>query len=303
MQRRKFLQAAGLSATALVAQPLLAKESKKSTKRSDAIKPLTICTWNFHRATAKSWEVISNGGTALDAVEQGVMVEESDLSNQTVGKGGRPDRDGEVTLDACIMDAEGNCGSVVYLQNIAHPINVARKVMEETPHVMLAGKGAEQFAYEMGFKKDNLLTPVMEKERNKILNQYSDFSFDEALDEVKSSLKTEKNTATRLVLLAVKSWIIKNKVHVLVNEPFTFSLGEMEGTNVFTANDDEDPDDTVDGLFDDDNDDASDDVEIVITKTTSLNGDKLLKNAVLEVGKDDAKKLVSENKAKYTSDA
>ena len=92
MQRRKFLQAAGLSATALVAQPLLAKESKKSTKRSDAIKPLTICTWNFHRATAKSWEVISNGGTALDAVEQGVMVEESDLSNQTVGKGGRQAR-------------------------------------------------------------------------------------------------------------------------------------------------------------------------------------------------------------------
>ena len=155
----------------------------------------------------------------------------------------------------------------------------------------------------MALEKDNLLSPIMEKERNKILNQYSDFSFDEALDEVKSSLKTEKNIATRLVLLAVKSWIIKNKVHVLVNEPFTFSLGEMEGTNVFTANDDEDPDDTVDGLFDDDNDNASDDVEIVITKTTSLNGDKLLKNAVLEVGKDDAKKLVSENKAKYTSDA
>ena len=117
----------------------------------------------------------------------------------------------------------------------------------------------------MALEKDNLLSPVMEKERNRILNQYSDFSFDEALDEVKSSLKTEKNTATRLVLLAVKSWIIKNKVHVLVNEPFTFSLGEMEGTNVFTANDDEDPDDTVDGLFDDDNDNASDDVEIVIT--------------------------------------
>ena len=155
----------------------------------------------------------------------------------------------------------------------------------------------------MALEKDNLLSPIMEKERNKILNQYSDFSFDEALDKVKSSLKTEKNTATRLVLLAVKSWIIKNKVHVLVNEPFTFSLGEMEGTNVFTANDDEDPDDTVDGLFDDDNGYASDDVEIVITKTTSLNGDKLLKNAVLEVGKDDAKKLVSENKAKYTSDA
>ena len=102
------------------------------------------------------------------------MVEESDLSNQTVGKGGRPDRDGEVTLDACIMDAEGNCGSVVYLQNIAHPINVARKVMEETPHVMLAGKGAEQFAYEMGFKKDNLLTPQSKAEWEtwKITSQY-----------------------------------------------------------------------------------------------------------------------------------
>ena len=154
----------------------------------------------------------------------------------------------------------------------------------------------------MALEKDNLLSPIMEKERNKILNQYSDFSFDEALDEVKSSLKTENNAATRLVLLAVKSWIVRNKVHVLLNEPFTFSLGEMEGTNVFTDSDDND-DDTVDGLFDDDDDDTSDKVEVVITKTTSLNGDKLLKNAVLEVGTADAKKLVSENKAKYTSDA
>ena len=155
----------------------------------------------------------------------------------------------------------------------------------------------------MALEKDNLLSPIMEKERNKILNQYSDFSFDEALDEVKSSLKTENNAATRLVLLAVKSWIVRNKVHVLINEPFTFSLGEMEGTNVFTDSDDNDDDDTVDGLFDDDDDDTSDKVEVVITKTTSLNGDKLLKNAVLAVSTADAKKLVSENKAKYTSDA
>jgi N4-(beta-N-acetylglucosaminyl)-L-asparaginase len=174
MKRRKFLQAAGLSATALVTQPILGKESKRMPRHSVAIKPLTICTWNFHRATAKSWEVLSNGSAALDAVEQGVMVEESDLSNQTVGKGGRPDRDGEVTLDACIMDSNGNCGSVVYLQNIAHPIQVARKVMEETPHVMLAGKGAEQFAYEMGFKKDNLLTTQSKAEWEtwKITSQY-----------------------------------------------------------------------------------------------------------------------------------
>lgn len=108
--------------------------------------------------------MLKNGGNALDAVEQGVMVEEADVTNETVGKGGRPDRDGNVTLDACIMDAAGNCGSVVYLQNIAHPISVARKVMEETPHIILAGKGAEQFAYEQGFEKEDLLTESTRKQ-------------------------------------------------------------------------------------------------------------------------------------------
>ena len=115
-------------------------------------------------ATTKAWEVLENGGNALDAVEQGVMIEEADVTNETVGKGGRPDRDGNVTLDACIMDKDGNCGSVVYLQNIAHPISVARKVMEETPHIILAGKGAEQFAYEQGFKKEDLFTESTRKQ-------------------------------------------------------------------------------------------------------------------------------------------
>ena len=157
----------------------------------------------------------------------------------------------------------------------------------------------------MAVEKDNLLSPIMEKARNEILVQYSDSSFDEALDGVKNSLKTEKNTASRLALLAAKSWIIRAKVHVIVNEPYTFSLGEMEGTDIFSGNDDEDEDDTVGGLFDDDDDDqgAGDTVEVVITKTTTLNGGKLLKNKVVEVGKKDAEKLVSENKAKYASDA
>jgi hypothetical protein len=157
-------------------------------------------------------------------------------------------------------------------------------------------------------EKDNLLSPIMEKARNKILVQYTDSSFDEALDGVKNSLKTEKDTASRLALLAAKSWIIRAKVHVIVNEPYTFSLGEMEGTDIFSGNDDEDDDDdTVGGLFDDDDDDddqgAGNTVEVVITKTTTLNGGKLLKNKVVEVGKKDAEKLVSENKAKYASDA
>ena len=160
----------------------------------------------------------------------------------------------------------------------------------------------------MAVEKDNLLSPIMEKARNEILVQYSDSSFDEALDGVKASLKTEKDTASRLALLAAKSWIIRAKVHVIVNEPYTFSLGEMEGTDIFSGNDDEDDDDdddTVGGLFDDDDDDqgAGDTVEVVITKTTTLNGVKLLKNKVMAVGKKDAEKLVLGDKAKYASDA
>ena len=157
----------------------------------------------------------------------------------------------------------------------------------------------------MALEKDDLLSPIMEKARNKILVQYSDSTFDEALDGVKSSLKTENDMPSRLALLAAKSWIIRNKVHVLMNEPFTYSLSEMEGTNIFSENEDED-EDTVDGLFDDDDDedgngDNSGKVKIVIIKATTLNGDKLVKNAAIEVGKDDAEKLVLEKKAKYAS--
>jgi N4-(beta-N-acetylglucosaminyl)-L-asparaginase len=93
-----------------------------------------------------------------------VHVPEADPNNQSVGLGGFPDRDGIVTLDACIMDEFGNCGSVAALQNIVHPISVARLVMEKTPHVMLVGEGALKFALEQGFKKENLLTPKSEKD-------------------------------------------------------------------------------------------------------------------------------------------
>ncbi len=170
MQRRKFLKNSSAATAGFLSAPIMASyRTDKSEKvpqelDSDPIKPIVICTWNFHNATSKAWEVLKNGGNSLDAVEQGVMVEEADTNNQTVGIGGRPDRDGNVTLDACIMDKNGNCGAVLCIQNIAHPISVARKVMEDTPHVMLAGKGAEQFAYEKGFEKVDLLTEQSKKE-------------------------------------------------------------------------------------------------------------------------------------------
>ncbi len=121
--------------------------------------PAVIATWGPNvKATAAAWEVLSKGGRALDAVEAGARVPEADPEDTSVGYGGLPDRDGNVTLDACIMDEFGNAGSVSFLQHIMHPITVARRVMEKTPHVMLAGEGALQFALSEGFKKENLLT-------------------------------------------------------------------------------------------------------------------------------------------------
>ncbi len=125
--------------------------------------PVCIATWNFSNASKKAGEMLKAGAPALDAVEQGVMVEEADIRNTTVGKGGAPDREGNVTLDACIMDPAGNAGAVVYLKNNTHAVSVARKVMEETPHVILAGEGADQFAREQGFEREELLTEASEK--------------------------------------------------------------------------------------------------------------------------------------------
>ena len=94
----------------------------------------------------------------------------------TVGKGGIPDASGKVTLDACIMDEKGRAGAVTYLEHIVHPISVARLVMEKTPHVMLSGKGALEFALDNGFKKENLLTPKMKKEWKKWKKEKREFS-------------------------------------------------------------------------------------------------------------------------------
>ncbi len=158
--RRKFIQQSLVGAVSLGAfsEMVSAKSISKVTK------PIVISTWDFGVAANQvAWEVLKQNGRALDAVEQGVKVAEADLSNPTVGKGGYPDRDGHVTLDACIMDELGNCGSVAALEHIAHPISVARLVMEKTPHVMLVGEGALQFALEQGFEKENLLIPSSEK--------------------------------------------------------------------------------------------------------------------------------------------
>lgn len=176
MKRRKFIQRASLTGIGVVAgaTALACKDTNTNLETATTVDvmtagtiPLVIATWNVPKATAKAWEVLQEGKSALDAIEAGCMVEEANAEGQSVGIGGLPDRDGNVTLDACIMNKEGNYGAVVYLQNIVHPISVARKVMEETPHVILAGKGAEQFAISAGFKQEDLLTEASEKAWNK----------------------------------------------------------------------------------------------------------------------------------------
>ena len=170
--RRHFLKIGGLSSL-LAAMGLSSCETEKSPdSQAPKVqnKPIVISTWQHGQAAnAAAWEVLKNGGNALDAVEQGVRVTESDPKVSTVGIGGRPDRTGVVSLDACIMNSAGDCGSVAFLQNIENPISVARKVMEETPHVMLVGQGALDFAKEQGFEEKNLLTEEAEADWKKWL--------------------------------------------------------------------------------------------------------------------------------------
>lgn len=146
--RRKFIRASLFtSSLSLLGKKVWAIEDKPLVKGQ----PVVISTWDAGLAANKgAWEVLSKRGRALDAVEKGVMVTEA-AQSCCVGLGANPDREGIVTLDACIMDEFANCGSVAFLERIKHPVSVARRVMEKTPHVMLVGSGAQQFAIEEGF--------------------------------------------------------------------------------------------------------------------------------------------------------
>ena len=141
MERIDFIKTGLITAAA----PSLILADIKTIKRSR--EPMVISTWNHGiDANKEAMKVLNSNGSALDAVEEGAKISESDPAIQSVGFGGRPDIDGHVTLDACIMDSKGNAGSVAYLQDIKHLVSVARKIMEETDHVILAGNGAKYFA-------------------------------------------------------------------------------------------------------------------------------------------------------------
>ena len=162
MKRRGFIKKSSLLGVSVGIPSSFALEINEPQLKLKKF-PLVIATWDVKNATKKAWDLLESGSSSLDAIEQGCMIEEADVNNSSVGKGGLPDRDGNVTLDACIMDKDGNYGAVMCVQNITHVISLARKVMEETPHVILAGEGAENFGYDLGFKKENLLTESSKK--------------------------------------------------------------------------------------------------------------------------------------------
>ena len=165
MKRRSFFKA-GLSLGAIsLIEPIKGADLFANSFEGTTTGPIVLSTWvHGLEANRAAWEVLSKGGSAVDAVEKGVRVTEADLTNRSVGIGGRPDRDGHVTLDACIMDEKSRCGAVAFMEGIAHPISVARAVMESTQHVMLVGEGAEKFAIENGFEQAKMPIPEVKKD-------------------------------------------------------------------------------------------------------------------------------------------
>ena len=169
INRRRFLLSS-IAASLGISLPFHVRSSSGPEFPARSAVPVIISTWvhgiEANRAAAES---LASGGSVLDAVEAGVRVSEADPEVRSVGYGGYPDASGEVTLDACIMDPSGNAGSVACLREIKHPVSVARRVMENTPHVMLVGRGAQEFAIREGFVKENLLTGKARKywEKNK----------------------------------------------------------------------------------------------------------------------------------------
>ena len=165
MKRRFFVKAGVVGVAAGVTKSLWSAPAQQPEAEPErflmAYSPVIISTWNHgFDANNEGWKVLESGGSSLDAVEAGARHTEADRTNRSVGIGGMPDRDGHVTLDACIMDGDSRCGAVGFLEGIAHPVSVARHIMEHTPHVMLVGEGAKEYALKNKF--DTIKTPIPE---------------------------------------------------------------------------------------------------------------------------------------------
>ena len=164
IDRRKFLQLPLAGIPLMLVDKIMGQKTfVPSTGNSSS--PIILSTWEAGvTANDGGWPVLQKGGRALDAVEAAGRASEDEPSC-CVGLSAWPDRDGKVTLDSCIMDGNGDCGGVSFLERIKHPVSVARKVMEKTPFVLLSGDGAQRFAVANGFPLESgKLSPEAEKE-------------------------------------------------------------------------------------------------------------------------------------------
>ena len=172
IDRRRFLKLPLLSVPALFVRNVTGQSKPEPPQGLKVTGPVVVSTWDSGQtANGAAWPVLSTGGRALDAVEAAGRASEAEPSC-CVGLAAYPDRDGRVTLDSCIMDGNGDCGAVSFLERIKHPVSVARRVMENTPHVLLSGEGAQQFAVAQGFPLEPaMLSPDSEKEWKKWLEK------------------------------------------------------------------------------------------------------------------------------------
>lgn len=163
MTRREFLRTGSSSVVCLTLAPQWVQGAGNSQPmpNSTSRRPIFVSTWPFGKPSNEAaLQALTRGASMLDAVEQGIQVAESDPGNSSVGMAGIPNAAGIVQLDACIMSGPGHrAGSVAALEGIAHPISVARRVMEKTPHVMLVGAGAREFALKEGFPSVPAVSP------------------------------------------------------------------------------------------------------------------------------------------------
>ncbi len=157
MKRRQFISSSSAAGMGALVAPYFFSP-RPSPSHTGQFEPISICTWSFVQANAAAFRVLQTGKSALEAAIEGVAVEENNAQNTTVGLGGAPDREGNVSLDACVMDRQGNCGAVLAVENVKNVAALAKAVMDNTPHVILAGAGAKEFALQQGFVPENLLT-------------------------------------------------------------------------------------------------------------------------------------------------
>ncbi len=172
MDRRRFLKLPLLGIPAFLVRPAWPQTKPGPTGNLKVTGPVVVSTWDSGLTANKAaWPILQKGGKALDAVEAAGRASEAEPSC-CVGLAAYPDRDGRVTLDSCIMNGNGDCGAVSFLERIKHPVSVARKVMENTPHVILSGEGAQQFAVAQGFPLEpGVLSADAEKEWKKWLEK------------------------------------------------------------------------------------------------------------------------------------